>query len=364
MYVSRTFSGYVSRQFLLWVVATILILVTIVEIFDILELFRRTAKREGATTGAVVTMALLKMSHIIERLVPFAVLFGAMFTFFRLNKYQELVVARASGVSAWQFLLPLLILAFLIGVFQITAFNPFAAAMLLEYEKLEAKYVRGKSSLAAVSEEGLWLRQRTDKGHYILHAAEVFPRAMELRKVIVFQMRDEDRFAGRIDAPTARLVPGSWILKDARVNKLTGAPTSAASHRLTTDLTPGNINDSFAPPETLSFWTLPQFISVLEKAGFSALRHRLDWHSRLAQPFLLCAMVLLAATFSLRHVRRGGTMAMVAAGVGAGFLLFFMSDVIGALGASGSIPVILAAWSPAAISGLLGAAVLFHLEDG
>ena len=364
MYVSRTFSTYVSRQFLLWVLATILILAAIVEIFDVLELFRRTSKREGATTGTVITMALLKMPHVIERLVPFAVLFGAMFTFFRLNKYHELVVARASGVSAWQFLLPLLSLAFVIGVFQITVFNPFAAAMLLEYEKLEAQHIRGKSSLAAVSDEGLWLRQRTHEGHYILHAAEVYPRAMELRRVIVFHMRDKDRFAGRIDAKTARLAPGSWILKDARINSLAGLPNSMPTHRLMTDLTPENINDSFAPPETLSFWSLPTFISVLEKAGFSALRHRLDWNSRLAQPFLLCAMVLLAATFSLRHARRGGTMAMVAAGVGTGFLLFFMSDVIGALGASGSIPVILAAWSPAAISGLLGAAVLFHLEDG
>lgn len=364
MHVSRTFSFYVSRQFLLWVLATILILVAIVEIFDVLELFRRTAKNADTTTWTVITMALLKMSHLVERLVPFAVLFGAMFTFFRLNRYQELVVARASGVSAWQFLLPLLVLAFFIGVFQITVFNPFAAAMLLEYEKLEAQHIRGKSSLAAVSDEGLWLRQRTDQGHYILHAAEVFPSAMELREVIVFQMRDQDRFAGRIDAATARLVPGSWMLKDARINSLAGAPTVVSNHRLMTDLTPENINDSFAPPETLSFWSLPQFISVLEKAGFSALRHRLDWNSRLAQPFLLCAMVLIAATFSLRHVRRGGAMVLAAAGIGTGFLLFFMSDVIGALGASGSIPVILAAWSPAAICGLLGAAVLFHLEDG
>lgn len=364
MFLSRTFSIYVGRQFLLWTGAIILVLVAIVEIFDVLELFRRTSKNEGGMTGVVATMALLKMSNVIERIIPFAVLFGAMFTFSRLNRHQELVVARAAGVSAWQFLLPMIILAFTIGVFQITAFNPFAATMLLQYEKLEAKYIRGRSSLAAVSDEGLWLRQRTPEGHYLLHASEVIPQAMELRKVIVFRMRDPDRFVERIDAPKARLEKGYWLLWDVRVNNVEDQPQRHASYNLATDLTLENINDSFAPPETLSIWTLPHFVAVLERAGFSALRHRIHWQSKLAQPLLLCAMVLLAAMFSLRHVRRGGAMVMIAIGIGAGFVLFFMTDVVAALGSSGSIPVLLAAWSPAIISTLLGTAVLFHLEDG
>lgn len=364
MYVSKTFSFYLSRQFLLWMLGMLLVLIAVVEIFDVLELFRRTAGEDGATSGVVLSMAFLKIPHFVERLMPFAILLGAIFTFFRLNRHHELVVARASGVSAWQFLLPSLALAFVIGAFEIMAFNPFAAAMLLEYEKLEAKYIRGKPSLAAVSEEGLWLRQRVPGGQYVLHAPEISPGDMELHDVVVLRMQDNDRFIGRIDAPTARLIPGSWLLTDARVNDVDSPMIEVPSYRLMTDLTTENINDSFAPPETLSFWSLPRFIAVLEKAGFSALQHRLDWYSRLAHPFLLCAMVLLAAAFSLRNVRRGGAMVMVAAGVGAGFLVFFMSDVVNALGASGAIPVLLAAWSPAAISGLLGLAVLFHLEDG
>ena len=114
----------------------------------------------------------------------------------------------------------------------------------------------------------------------------------------------------------------------------------------------------------MSFWALPRFISVLEAAGFSGLRHRLYWHSQLAVPVLLSAMVLLAATFSLRPMRRGGTGLAVVCGVATGFLLYFLSDVVSALGASARVPVALAAWSPAVVSCLLGTAMLFHLEDG
>ena len=364
MRLSITFSAYVGRQFLFWFFSVSLILITIILLFDIVELIRRTSGREEATLGVAFIMALLKTPSMIEKAVPFSMLFGSMFAFWRLNRSQELVVARASGVSVWQILLPVILLATLIGGFKITVFNPLSSAMLLRYEQLEAKYIRGKSSLAAVSDDGLWLRHATETGHYILHARRVLPREMRLKEVIVLMMEAGDKFVGRIDAADARLRRGYWALTDARLTPSDGTPRSIPYHEIDTNLTPENIQDSFAPPETLSFWALPRFISVLEKAGFSGLRHRLYWHTQLAVPVLLCAMVLLAATFSLRPARRGGAGIAVVCGVATGFLLYFLSDVVSALGVSARVPVVLAAWSPAAVSCLLGTAMLFHLEDG
>src|SRR3546814_12939731 len=63
------------------------------------------------------------------------------------------------------------------------------------------------------------------------------------------------------------------------------------SYRLETSLTMEQIRESFASPETLSFWSLPRFIETLEAAGFSAVRHQLHWHTILATPLLLCSMV-------------------------------------------------------------------------
>ncbi len=183
MRLSITFSAYVGRQFLFWFFSVSLILVTISLLFDIVELIRRTSGRNEATLGVAFIMALLKTPSMIEKAVPFSMLFGSMFAFWRLNRSQELVVARASGVSVWQILLPVILLATLIGGFKITVFNPLSSAMLLRYEQLEAKYIRGKSSLAAVSDDGLWLRQATEAGHYILHARRVLPREMRLKEV-------------------------------------------------------------------------------------------------------------------------------------------------------------------------------------
>jgi len=133
---------------------------------------------------------------------------------------------------------------------------------------------------------------------------------------------------------------------------------------LATDLTREKILDSFAPPETISFWNLPGFIELLETAGFTAVPHKLQFHRLLAMPLLFAAMVLLAASFSLRPQRRGRVGLIILAGVLTGFLLYFISSFVSALGLSGKIPYLLAAWTPAGVSLMLAIATLLHLEDG
>ena len=57
-------------------------------------------------------------------------------------------------------------------------------------------------------------------------------------------------------------------------------------------------------------------------------------------------------------------MPWICAGLFFGFFLYFMSDLVFALGLSSRIPEVLAAWTPATVTTLLGVASLLHLEDG
>lgn len=364
MHLSFTLSRYIGRLFLVWFGGVFLALIGVTFILDAVELMRRAAAKAHATLDVVIQMALLKLPLMAQELLPFAILFGGMFVFARLTRNRELVVARAAGVSVWQFLLPALAVALLVGLFNVGVFSPFASATTSQFERLESKYLRGRSSLLAVSETGLWLRQGGNGSQSVVHAQRVLPNSMDLQDVIIFQFEENDAFAARIDAARARLGDGHWALTNAWLTGPDKPPVFKEHHRVPTNLTLADIQDSFAPPETMSFWDLPNFIEVLESAGFSALHHRLYWQSLLASPFLLCAMVLIAATFTVRLTRRGGTTLIVAGGVFAGFLLYFVSDVVYALGMSASIPVTLAAWTPVAVSTMLGLAMLLHLEDG
>ena len=364
MRLSATLSLYITRQFMVGIAIVLAVLIVLVALIDGVELLRRASAHPGATFGVVMQLALLRIPFMAQKIIPFAVLFGGMLTLTRLTRSHELVVARAAGISVWQFLLPGLALALVLGGLVVTVVNPLSAAATWRYEQIEAKYLRGRSSLLAVPASGLWLREGDEKGQTVLHAERIKPGEMTLQDVIIFLYEGADRFRERIDARAARLVDGYWELDDALISVPDERSVFKPTYRMKTQLTLGRIQESFASPETISFWNLPRFIKSLQAAGFSPLRHRLYWHSILAGPLLLCAMVLIAATFSLRLTRRGGTGILVLIGLVTGFVLYFMTDVLLALGLSASIPVALAAWAPAGVFTLLGLALLFHLEDG
>jgi len=341
-------------------------LLALIFLLDVIELLRRAASKPNVTFAIVLQMGLLKLPHMGQLLFPFAVLFGGMTSFWRLTRSHELAVTRAAGISVWQFLLPVLLLAFMLGVFKVTLFNPLSSTTLARFQTLEASNLKGQKSILALSKSGLWLRQGISGGHAVVHARNILQQEdrVELLNTITFLYQGQDTFVGRIDAERAFLGDGFWRMENAWINTPEAPPIHKDEYWLETDLTLARIQDNFASPATMSFWKLPEFIQTLDEAGFSAIRHRLQFHSLLASPLLMCAMVLIAATFTLRHARRGATTFVIASGVLTGFILYFFSDVVYALGLSESIPVTLAAWSPSGVALMLGLAMLLHLEDG
>ncbi|WP_439814769.1 LPS export ABC transporter permease LptG [Zavarzinia sp. CC-PAN008] len=365
MPLSLTLSRYLGRHFLASFAVVFLGVMTIAFFADLIELVRRASRIEGMDFSLLIAMSALKLPHLSEQTLPFACLFGAMWSFSRLTRTQELAVVRASGVSVWQFMLPAIVLSLAIGLFAVTVYNPVAATMVARYQALEAKHLRGRPSMLAVSNSGFWLRQADEAGgQEVIHALRVSQQGTELYDVIIFRFGQGDRFAGRIDARMAVLADGYWDVTDAWNTTLDNPATFQERMRVPTRLTAQDIQESFAAPETLSFWALPKFIRVLETAGFSGIRHRMHFHALLASPLLLCAMVLIAASVSLRMTRRGGVMQLIGIGMAAGFVLYIGSELAQALGLAGSVPAPLAAWAPAAAASLMGLATLFHLEDG
>ena len=77
---------------------------------DIVDLLNRTAGKR-CRTGVIIGMAVLQLPDLGQKMLPFAILLGGVFTFVRLSRSQELVATRAAGVSAWDFLAPPLAVA-------------------------------------------------------------------------------------------------------------------------------------------------------------------------------------------------------------------------------------------------------------
>jgi lipopolysaccharide export system permease protein len=359
-----TLSRYFGLRFLNAVLLVFAGIFALVALLDYIELMRRATDIPGVSAVLVAKTSFYRVPQVTEQFLAFCILIGAMYCYLDLSRRLELVVARAAGMSAWQFISPALLVAFMLGVFATTVYNPISATLQERSKRYEAElFGRDPTVLRGIG--GMfWISQRSDDGQAIISAKASRDQGAGLNGVSVFEFDLDGRFKQRIEARAAQLEPGAWQLLDARVYEPGTLPADHAEYRLKTSLTVEQVRESFATPETVPFWELPLYIKIAEHAGLGAAGYRLQFQKLLARPFLLAAMVFLAAAVSLRFFRFGGVQKMVLSGVAAGFLLYVLSKVTDDLSKAELMHPVAAAWLPVLVGSLTGFIALLYQEDG
>ncbi|MFO1203593.1 MAG: LPS export ABC transporter permease LptG [Tabrizicola sp.] len=364
-----TLSLYIARRFLWTVTRVFLAFFAILMLIDMIEQLRRFSDVDLGLAGAA-KLSLLSVPETMYRILPLIMVMGAIANFLGLARSSELVVVRAAGRSGLRFLVTPLLVSVALGLLAVAFFNPLVAATSKAYDDLRSELSKGGRSVLSVADTGLWLRQGSDEGQTVIQAARSNLDGTELFGVTFLGFDTEGRPTTRVEAEEAKLVEGAWELRGTKSWDLTSANPELAAQRedgpvaLPSDLTPERIRDSFGTPSAIGFWELPSYIGDLERAGFSAQAYKLWYQMELALPFLMAAMVLIAAGFTMRHVRFGGTGRMVLYAMLAGFGFYFLRNFAQALGDTGQIPILLAAWSPPLAAIMLSLGLLLHLEDG
>jgi len=360
---------YFARRFLTVFLMVFGIFLCIYILLDMVEQIR---KFDSDTVGFVqiVNLTLLNVPQGLYRILPLIMILSTLTLFLTLARTSELVITRAAGRSAIKSLVSPVIVAMLIGVFAVAVFNPIVAATSKQYEIVANRHAQGTSSVFSISREGLWLRQGGPEGQTVIRALQSNLDASQLIGVSFMGFGPGGVPSYRIEAASAALTPGAWDVRNAKEWRFGPgliAERNAVLHErlsIPSDLTLDQIRDSFGTPASIPIWELPGFIDQLERAGFSARSHRVWLQMELALPFVMAAMVLVGAGFTMRHTRFGRTGTMVLTALMLGFGIYFTRNFAQILGENGQIPVSLAAWSVPLAAILLSMGILLNLEDG
>lgn len=358
---------YIARNYLITLILCLLILMGLISLFDIIDLLRRTASYPDITFKNVLHLACFKSPQMIHMILPFAVLLSSLTVFWRLTKSSELVIIRASGVSVWNFLKPILLITFLVGVLDITVVNPMTTSMTQRFHQLEERFHLVKSSSLSWSPKGFWLREIRENRPIILRASALRRQegSLALDDFSVFELKENEILDRQIESPHAVLDKNQLTLFQAWVIEPGKSPQTVPQMQIPTSLSIEKILENFESPDTTSFWKLPEAIEFFDASGFSSLKHRAHFYSLLVSPFYLMIMVLIAAVFCLTpNNRQGKILFKIIEAIVCGFGLFFSTTVMNALGVSQTFPLFLAVLGPALVAVPLCVSLLLHREDG
>ena len=215
--IPLTLFAYMSRKYAKILLLTLLVLISFITFIEIIELLRRAGQKAPDMSSVyVVFLGIMNIPTLVDKILPFAVLFGSMICFYLWVHSHEFLVGRITGQNIWQALLPVIATVFAFGLFHIAVFNPIAATTSKQYEYLMGEiFGSKKQSELSVSKNGIWMRDIEDGNNFIINGATLNVEMSSIHSPLVYQIKKDGQLAWRIKADEMRLVNSSWIISNA-----------------------------------------------------------------------------------------------------------------------------------------------------
>ena len=172
--VGGTLLRYFGMRFLSAVLLTFVGVFALITLIDYIEMMRRVGDNTHVSALLVAKISFFRVPQISERLMPFCVLIGAMSCYLNLSRRLELVIARAAGMSAWQFISPAVIVAFLLGRIRHRRLQPPIRRHAGALEALRSRAIRPEN--VRLHERRRLLAQSTRRRRPSHHQRQIQPR--------------------------------------------------------------------------------------------------------------------------------------------------------------------------------------------
>ena len=354
---------YITVQFLRRFLFILLGFVALVLLFDVLSNADDIVTKFGSGGWPLLRYMMYRLPGTMALAMPFAVLIGALLTLLGLAQNNEIMALKSTGMSFYRMMLGFLPVGLAIAAahFLITdQVTPRALRQLALYEEA-TRQVRPGGVQQALS-NAVWIRDRD----MLIRADRVVRDGSLLWDVEIVKRDAKGIMSERRFAKRAQYAGKKWTLSEIKVLNTKGDSREIEtidSQVWETTLRPSDFANQAIPPNQFSAGDLRQ-LTASAGIGSRPVYVYATWlQKRFALPVVCLLMILLAAPVSAVTLRSGGTGLRMAIGVGLGFLYFVADGLSTAMGETGTLAPVLAAWAPAVIFASIGGSVLLRTES-
>ena len=347
---------YVLRTVGMRVLGAGLILFSILQILDLLEVTTEILDR-GLGTAGVLYYAALRSPRLFEQVAPIATLAGGLFAFSQLARESAIIAMRATGVSAYRIVGMAMPVAFLVmaldfGCAQVIAprTDPTLTAWWQATTPVAERKVPGPRSFRA--------------GDDLVIADGASSDGRQLNAVRIYRRDKAGRLIERIQAPTATYASGVWTLNKPVAVHFNGEKVDvvpAAQMRWPSPLHRQDVQALFADSPVPTAATARR---VLLNGGGDRppSYYQTQFLAAFAGPFASLVMLLLSAPVALANFRSGQGAVLLTGGLAAGLIFLVVNGLLSALGEGGALSPLLAVWGGPVIFAALAIHALVVLE--
>jgi LPS export ABC transporter permease LptG/LPS export ABC transporter permease LptF len=362
----RLLDGYVIREFISMFLLVLSSFVMLMLVFTFFELVGDILRNHIPLS--VVGNYLFNLTpSMLYSITPLAVLIAVLVTFGVLNRNSEIVAMKATGISLYRLVIPIVSISAILAV-GLFFFDDFYLPQANRRQEALRSTIKGRPPQTFLHPEQKWMFGQPHAGEpgRIFYYQFFDPEAKEFANLSIFEF-DPSTFAlsRRIFATRAYWDPArsSWRFINGWERDIDGNNTRYRDFRNTTfseiHEDPSYFTKENLQSQEMNFSQLDRYIRDLRQSGFDTMRLRVAlWH-KLAYPLIAIVMSILAIPFALSMGRRG-SLTGIAVAIAVALCYWVVDGLFGAMGSVNYLPAALAAWSPDILFGLTGGYLLLR----
>jgi LPS export ABC transporter permease LptG/LPS export ABC transporter permease LptF len=354
-YVLRGFTLYLTM-----IVAAFLMLLLVFTLFELLG----DILRNQVSPLTVGEYLLNVVPYFLYNTTPLSMLLAVLVTFGLLQRSNEITAIKATGISLYRLVIPVLIVSTLVAGVLFLSDQIYLPYTNKRQDALRNR-IKGKPAQTYLRPDRKWIfGQHSDIYYYQFFD----PDRDVFGGVSVFQFDPHTfRITHRITADRAHWSEsmGRWVYEQGWERSLSGS--AIESYRKFDVATypelaeaPAYFKKEIKQSSEMSYEELRRYIHDLEQSGFDVVRLRVQLQKKIAYPLITLVMAVLAIPFALSAGKRSAV-AGVATAIGIGVVYWTISGLFEAMGNLSQLPPAVAAWSPDLVFGFIGGYLILRM---
>lgn len=327
---------------------------------DLIENFRKGSTKEVPTT-IIFELSLYNFPSLIYETIPIIIFFSCILTNVRLIRTSEYTILKSSGVTNKSLFISPSIFFLVISILFVLTINPLVAIFHSKYEELNYAYIKQTDKFASISKNGVWLKQDNDEKNVssILNSKNIEKEGEILNNFMILEYNQKGSFTGRLDGRKAKLENGYWILYDVTEYPRYSDSKFHSELIYKTTIKYQDISNSLISPDNISIYQLNEFIKLIEKLGYSAIDHKLQYYSLLFLPLLVLSLVFLGNSLTLKINHNDKIFGLLTISICTIFIYYFLSNLFNALSMSSQLNPLISKISVPVILSIMSSLIIF-----
>lgn len=336
---------YILKLFLLYLVAGILVFVTLFLTVDVLSFASRNA---DAGSTALIKYYTYHTPTIIYQLLPVACLMAVLFTLSQLNKTNELTALFSAGMSLRRICMPILISVGVVSVLSFVLGDQVLPRLIQKRNYVEYVEIKKRPGLySTVKTNKIWFRTE----NILFNIKTLDPETASAQGITLYYFDPSWNLTQLIAANRVEMKDNLWNLKDGLVTLFASESSfpltkTFKDKQITMNEDLRDIQSTSNSSDMMSVQELGRFIERNKEAGLDTLGYEVDYHKKFGFAFAAFVMSLVGIPFSVGGGRSGGMFKNVGICLLMAFLYWVAFSSSLTLGTHGVLPPVVAAWGP------------------